>query len=64
MAGLLLANTLTSLLSGILPVPGGIGVSEMTLIALLVALGIPQSRASPRLSFFGSSRSTFLRRGV
>ena len=45
MAELLVVNTLTSLLSGILPVPGGIGVTEMTLTTLLVALGIPQSPA-------------------
>jgi uncharacterized membrane protein YbhN (UPF0104 family) len=45
MAELLVANTLTSLLSGILPVPGGIGVSEATTSALLVALGIPHSPA-------------------
>lgn len=45
MAELLVANTLTSLLSGILPVPGGIGVSEATTTTLLVAMGIPQSPA-------------------
>ena len=45
MAELLVANTLTSLLSGILPVPGGIGVSEATTSALLVGLGIPHSPA-------------------
>ncbi len=45
MAELLVVNTLTSLLSGILPVPGGIGVTEATLTTLLVALGIPQSPA-------------------
>jgi uncharacterized membrane protein YbhN (UPF0104 family) len=45
MAELLVANTLTSLLSGILPVPGGIGVSEATTSALLVAMGIPSSPA-------------------
>jgi uncharacterized membrane protein YbhN (UPF0104 family) len=45
MAELLIANTLTSLLAGILPVPGGIGVSEATLTTLLVALGVPQSPA-------------------
>jgi uncharacterized membrane protein YbhN (UPF0104 family)/tRNA A-37 threonylcarbamoyl transferase component Bud32 len=45
MAELLVANTLTSLLSGIVPVPGGIGVTEATLTTLLVALGIPHSPA-------------------
>ncbi len=45
LAELLVANTLTSLLSGIVPVPGGIGVTEATTTALLVAIGIPQSPA-------------------
>lgn len=45
MAELLVANTLTSLLAGVVPVPGGIGVSEATTTALLVAMGIPQSPA-------------------
>ena len=45
LAELLVANTLTSLLSGILPVPGGIGVTEATTTTLLVAMGIPQSPA-------------------
>ena len=45
MAELLVATTLTSLLAGIVPVPGGIGVSEATTIALLVAMGIPESPA-------------------
>jgi uncharacterized protein (TIRG00374 family) len=45
MAELLVANTLTSLLSGIVPVPGGIGVTEATTTTLLVAMGIPQSPA-------------------
>ena len=45
LAQLLVANTLTSLLSGIVPVPGGIGVTEATTTALLVAMGIPQSPA-------------------
>jgi uncharacterized membrane protein YbhN (UPF0104 family) len=45
MAELLVANTLTSLLSGIVPVPGGIGVTEATMTTLLVAMGIPQSPA-------------------
>ena len=42
LAELLLVNTLTSLLSGIIPVPGGIGVTEATMITLLVAIGIPE----------------------
>jgi uncharacterized membrane protein YbhN (UPF0104 family)/tRNA A-37 threonylcarbamoyl transferase component Bud32 len=45
MAELLVANTLTSLLSGVVPVPGGIGVSEATTTTLLVAMGFPQSPA-------------------
>jgi len=45
LAELLVANTLTSLLSGIVPVPGGIGVTEATTTALLVAMGIPESPA-------------------
>jgi len=45
MAELLIATTLTSLLAGIVPVPGGIGVSEATTITLLVAMGIPESPA-------------------
>jgi uncharacterized membrane protein YbhN (UPF0104 family)/tRNA A-37 threonylcarbamoyl transferase component Bud32 len=45
LAELLVANTLTSLLSGIVPVPGGIGVTEATTTALLVGMGIPQSPA-------------------
>ena len=45
LAELLVANTLTSLLSGIVPVPGGIGVSEATTTTLLVAMGIPESPA-------------------
>jgi uncharacterized membrane protein YbhN (UPF0104 family) len=45
LAELLVANTLTSLLSGIVPVPGGIGVTEATTTTLLVAMGIPQSPA-------------------
>ena len=54
MAELLVANTLTSLLSGIVPVPGGIGVTEATTTALLVAMGIPSPRPSPRRSCSGS----------
>jgi len=45
MAELLVATTLTSLLAGVVPVPGGIGVSEATMITLLVAMGIPESPA-------------------
>lgn len=45
MAELLIATTLTSLLAGVVPVPGGIGVSEATMITLLVAMGIPESPA-------------------
>jgi uncharacterized membrane protein YbhN (UPF0104 family) len=42
---LLLVNTLVSLLAGILPIPGGIGVSEAATTAGLVALGVPEATA-------------------
>ena len=45
MAELLLVNTMTSLFSGIMPVPGGIGVTEAAMTTLLVGVGIPQSEA-------------------
>ena len=35
----------TSLLAGFMPVPGGIGVAEATMTALLVAFGLDQSSA-------------------
>jgi uncharacterized protein (TIRG00374 family) len=45
MAELLLVNTMTSLFSGIMPVPGGIGVTEAAMTTLLIGVGIPQSEA-------------------
>ncbi len=45
LAELLLINTGVSLLSGLVPVPGGIGVSEAGLTAGLVAVGIDESAA-------------------
>jgi uncharacterized membrane protein YbhN (UPF0104 family) len=42
---LLLINTGTSLLAGVIPVPGGIGVTEGALAAGLTAIGIPSSTA-------------------
>jgi uncharacterized membrane protein YbhN (UPF0104 family)/tRNA A-37 threonylcarbamoyl transferase component Bud32 len=45
LAELILVNTAVSLFAGLLPVPGGIGVSEAALTAGLVALGVPESSA-------------------
>lgn len=42
---LLLVYTLVSLFAGLMPVPGGIGVTEAALTAGLVALGVPSSAA-------------------
>jgi uncharacterized membrane protein YbhN (UPF0104 family) len=42
---LLLINTGVSLLSGIVPIPGGIGVAEAGLTAGLVAVGVPEAAA-------------------
>lgn len=42
---LLLLNTLVSLFAGLMPVPGGIGVTEAALTAGLVAIGIPDAAA-------------------
>lgn len=41
----LMANTLVSLFAGLLPVPGGIGVTEAGLTAALAAAGVPQESA-------------------
>jgi uncharacterized protein (TIRG00374 family) len=41
----LMANTIVSLFAGILPVPGGIGVTEAGLTAALAATGVPQETA-------------------
>ncbi len=45
LADLILVNTLASLLAGILPIPGGIGVMEAAIAYGLVAAGIPESTA-------------------
>ena len=41
----LFAATATSLLIGIVPIPGGVGVAEATMTALLVTFGIDESTA-------------------
>jgi uncharacterized protein (TIRG00374 family) len=41
----LFAATSTSLLAGFMPVPGGVGVAEATMTAILVAFGVDQSTA-------------------
>ena len=41
----LLVNTIASLLAGLLPIPGGVGVTEAMLTAGLVALGVDESAA-------------------
>jgi uncharacterized membrane protein YbhN (UPF0104 family) len=45
LAELILVNTLASLLAGVLPIPGGIGVMEAAISGGLVAVGIPESAA-------------------
>jgi uncharacterized membrane protein YbhN (UPF0104 family)/tRNA A-37 threonylcarbamoyl transferase component Bud32 len=45
MAELILVNTLSSLLAGFMPVPGGMGVAEAAYTAGLVALGVPNAPA-------------------
>lgn len=44
-AGCLVAVVATNLLQGLVPVPGGIGVSETVMTGFLVALGIDQNSA-------------------
>lgn len=44
-AELILINTLVALFSGLMPVPGNVGVYEAALTAGLVAIGIPQAAA-------------------
>ncbi len=44
-AELLLINTLVSLFAGLMPVPGGIGVTEAALTAGLAAIGVPSAAA-------------------
>ena len=45
LAELILVNTLASLLAGVLPIPGGIGVMEAAISGGLVAVEIPESAA-------------------
>ena len=52
MAELILVNTISSLLAGFMPVPGGMGVAEAAYTAGLVALGVPNAAAmSTAISF-------------
>lgn len=46
LAELLLTNTLVSLFAGLMPIPGGIGVSEAAIALCLTALGIPSASAA------------------
>ena len=46
LAELLLTNTLVSLFSGVMPIPGGVGVSEAAIAFCLTALGIPSATAA------------------
>jgi uncharacterized membrane protein YbhN (UPF0104 family) len=45
LADLLLVNTGTTLLAGMVPIPGGIGVAEAGLVTGLVAVGVPKPAA-------------------
>ncbi len=73
-AALLLVNTLVSLFAGLVPVPGGIGVTEAALTAGLVAVGVPSATALSaaivyRLAtyyippIYGAPAMSWLRRG-
>jgi uncharacterized membrane protein YbhN (UPF0104 family) len=44
---LILVNTMASLLGGLAPIPGGMGVMEGAIITGLMAAGIPQEQAVP-----------------
>ena len=44
-ASLILVNTLVALFSGLMPVPGNVGIAEAAITAGLVAIGIPQAVA-------------------
>ncbi|HTN78591.1 MAG TPA: lysylphosphatidylglycerol synthase domain-containing protein, partial [Acidimicrobiales bacterium] len=44
-AALLFVTIGTGLLAGLAPVPGGVGVAEATMTALLVAIGMPSTEA-------------------
>jgi uncharacterized membrane protein YbhN (UPF0104 family) len=45
LAQLVFANTAASVLSSLIPVPGGIGAAEATLSAALIAMGVDESSA-------------------
>jgi len=45
LAELVFVNTSSSVLSGLIPVPGGIGAAEATLAAALIAVGVDESTA-------------------
>jgi uncharacterized membrane protein YbhN (UPF0104 family)/tRNA A-37 threonylcarbamoyl transferase component Bud32 len=45
LAELILVNTISNLLAGFMPVPGGMGVAEAAYTAGLVALGVPSAAA-------------------
>jgi uncharacterized membrane protein YbhN (UPF0104 family) len=42
---LIVVNVMVALLAGLMPVPGGIGVSEAALTAGLIAIGVPEATA-------------------
>ena len=44
---LILVNTAASLVGGLAPVPGGMGVMEGAIITGLMAAGVPQAQAVP-----------------
>jgi uncharacterized membrane protein YbhN (UPF0104 family) len=46
LAELLLTNTLVSLFSGVMPIPGGVGVSEAAIAFCLTAIGIPSATSA------------------
>jgi uncharacterized membrane protein YbhN (UPF0104 family) len=46
LAELLLTNTLVSLFAGVMPISGGIGVSEAAIAFCLTAIGIPTATAA------------------
>ena len=46
LAQLLVTNVLVSLFSGVMPIPGGIGVSEAAISFCLTAIGIPSATAA------------------
>jgi uncharacterized protein (TIRG00374 family) len=47
LAVLVIVNTATSLIAGVAPTPGGLGVAEATMVAALTAAGVPAGIAVP-----------------